>query len=211
MFRFLVCDDHPLFRQGLLQLLHDNFVPIEVGEAACGEEMRALADNKEWDLALADMMMPDVSGVDVVKKLKVRQPRLPILVMSMHEEALYAVRMLKAGAHGYLCKTAPAHEVVDAIKTVMSGRRYVSESAAEQLVHTLLNDSEKPLHENLTDREMEILCLLASGKRLKEIGDVLCISANTVSTYRMRILEKLNLKSNAELVNYSIQYSLVKL
>lgn len=207
--RILVGDDHPLFRKGLRDLLEEAFASVEVCETESGGDMLALAEQREWDIAIMDITMPGRSGPDLLRALKEIRPLLPVLVMSTHAEELFAVRMYRAGASGYMTKAAAGDQVVDAIKTIISGHKYVSPSAAEQLAATVERDSHRLPHELLSDREFQVLCMLASGLNLRQIADQLCVSANTVSTYRARILEKMNVKSNAELTRYAIQYALI--
>jgi two-component system invasion response regulator UvrY len=207
--RILVGDDHPLFRKGLKDLLDEAFAPAEIIEAESGADMLALAQGRDWDIAIMDITMPGKSGPELLHELKEARPALPVLVMSTHPEDLFAVRMFRAGASGYMTKAAAADKVVEAIKTILSGHKYISHSAAEQLAATVERDSKRLPHELLSDREFQVLCMLASGLNLRQIGEQLCVSANTVSTYRARILEKMNLKTNAELTRYAIQYSLI--
>jgi DNA-binding NarL/FixJ family response regulator len=207
--RILVGDDHPLFRKGLKDLLDEAFAPAEVAEAESGADMLALVQQGDWDIAIMDITMPGKSGPELLQGLKEARPTLPVLVMSTHPEDLFSVRMFRAGASGYMTKAAAADKVVEAIRTILSGHKYISHYAAEQLVATVERDSKRLPHELLSDREFQVLCMLASGLNLRQIGEQLCVSANTVSTYRARILEKMNLKSNAELTRYAIQYSLI--
>ncbi|MGH7232135.1 MAG: response regulator [Nitrospiraceae bacterium] len=209
MLRILICDDHPLFRRGVKDLIADAFAPIEVGEAESSQEALILAKERKWDIAVVDIMMPGRSGPELVEELKQLRPSLPILVMSTCAEEHYAVRMFRAGVSGYLNKARAAHELIEAIKKILTGHKYVSAPVGERFACQIGGDNDTLPHEKLSDREHQVLCLLASGKGLKEIADELCVSANTVSTYRSRILDKMNLKNNAELTHYAIRHSLV--
>ena len=171
--------------------------------------MLALVKQREWDIVIMDISMPGRSGLELLRELKEAKPSLPVLVMSTHSEELFAVRMFRAGASGYITKAAAAERVVEAIRTILSGHKYISASAGEQLAANVERDSSKLPHELLSDREFQVFCMLASGMNLRQIGEQLCVSANTISTYRARILEKMNVKSNADLTRYAIQYSLI--
>lgn len=207
--RILIGDDHPLFRKGLKELLEESCAPAEIGEAESGLDMLALVKQQDWNVAVMDITMPGKSGLDLLQELKEAKPSLPVLVMSTHPEELFSVRMFRAGASGYITKAAAPDRVVEAIKTILSGHKYISTSAAEQLAAIVERDSSRLPHELLSDREFQVFCMLASGMNLRQIGEQLCVSANTISTYRARILEKMNVKSNAELTRYAIQYSLI--
>lgn len=209
MLRVLIGDDHPLVRLAIKNLISDTFAPVEVGEAGSGAEMVAHVQNHEWDIAIMDITMPGRAGPELLEDLKHTQPSLRVLVVSMHPEDQYAVRMFKAGASGYLTKGAAATELIEAIKTILAGHRYINHIVGDILASTINQDNEKPLHENLSHREYKVMCLLASGSSLKEIAHELCVSPNTVSTYRSRILEKMNMPNNAALIHYAIQHSLI--
>jgi DNA-binding NarL/FixJ family response regulator len=210
MLRILICDDHPLFRRGVKDLIADAFAPIEVGEAESSQDALILAKEQKWDIAVMDIIMPGRCGPELVEEFKQLRPSLPILVMSNYPEEQYAVRMFRAGASGYLNKARAAHELIEAIKTILAGRKYVNASVGEHFVAVINGTGNKLPHEDLSDREYQVLCMLASGKSLKEIAEGLCVSTNTVSTYRARILEKMNMKNNAELTHYAIRHSLVQ-
>ena len=207
--RILIGDDHPLFRKGLKELLDESFSPAEIGEAESGDDMLALVKQRDWDIVIMDISMPGRSGLELLRELREAKPSLPVLVMSTHSEELFAVRMFRAGASGYITKAAAAEQVVEAIRTILSGHKYISPSAGEQLAASVERDSSKLPHELLSDREFQVFCMLASGLNLRQIGDALCVSANTISTYRARILEKMNVKNNADLTRYAIQHSLI--
>jgi DNA-binding NarL/FixJ family response regulator len=207
--RILIGDDHPLFRRGVKELLSDSFAPIEVGEAESGTEMLSLVQTHPWDIAVMDITMPGRTGPELLRELKQARPSLPILVMSTHPEEVFAVRMFRAGARGYLSKNSAAEQLLGAIKTVLAGRKYITSAAAQELATTLEHDNTRPSDELLSDREFQVFRMLASGLSVKQIAEELCVSPNTVSTYRLRILEKMNLKTNAGLTQYAIERRLI--
>jgi two-component system, NarL family, invasion response regulator UvrY len=180
-----------------------------VGEAYNAQELLDLARTERADLAVMDITMPGRSGLEALKDLRTEQPRLRVLMLSMHPEDQYAVRVLKAGASGYLTKESAPEELVKAIRKIMAGGRYVSQSLAERLAVGLHADGDHPTHERLSDREYQVMCLLASGKCVSDVADQLALSVKTVSTYRRRLLEKLQMKNNAELTRYAIEQQLV--
>ena len=209
MIRALITDDHAVVRQGLIQIL-GNIPEITVaGEAISGQEVLDKVRAEAWDVVILDISMPDCSGLDILKQLKSERPKLPVLVLSMHSEDQYAVRALKAGASGYLTKDSAPDELVKAIRKVVSGGRYVGSCLAERLAFEIGADSSKLPHETLSDREFQVLRLIASGKSVTEIAAELSLSSKTVSTYRVRLLKKMNLKTNAELMHYAMQNHLV--
>jgi len=209
MIRALIADDHAVVRQGLIQIL-GNIPEITVaGEAINGQEVLDKVRAESWDVVILDISMPDCSGLDILKQLKSERPKLPVLVLSMHSEDQYAVRALKAGASGYLTKDSAPDELVKAIRKVVSGGRYVGSCLAERLAFEIGADSSKLPHETLSDREFQVLRLIASGKSVTEIAAELYLSSKTVSTYRVRLLQKMNLKTNAELMHYAMQNHLI--
>jgi DNA-binding NarL/FixJ family response regulator len=210
MIRVLIADDHAIVRQGLKLILSETDDMVVAGEADSGLSALKLARAGEWDVALLDISMPDKNGIDVLKQIKHEFPKNPVLMLSMHPEEHYAIRALKAGASGYLTKQSAPALLVTAIRQVASGRKYVSSELAEELANTLGADTDRPLHENLSDREYQVLCLIASGKPLSDIAETLSLSAKTVSVYRARLLEKMKLKNNAELTHYGIKHQLVE-
>ncbi len=208
--RVLIADDHPVVRSGLEQILADAFDEIEVGEATDAEKAIELVDREEWDVVILDISMPGRSGLDALKEIKKAKPALPVLVLSVHPEDQFATRALKAGASGYMTKESAPEELVNAIHKVLAGGKYVSASLAEKLAEDLERDREGvPAHQRLSDREYEVLLLIASGRTITEIADKLSLSVKTISTYRARILEKTKLTSNADLVRYAIAHGLV--
>jgi DNA-binding NarL/FixJ family response regulator len=211
MIRVLIADDHTVVRQGLKQILGDTHEMVVAGEATNGQEVLEKVRAETWDVVVLDISMPGHSGLDVLKQLKAERPELPVLVLSMYTEDQYALRVLKAGASGYLTKDSAADELVRAIHKVVSGGRYVSPFLAEKLAFEIGPDSHKLPHETLSDREFQVLRLIATGKAVGEIATELSLSPKTISTYRRRMLEKMNLATNAELIHYAIQHHLVDL
>lgn len=210
MIRVLIADDHAMLRRGIRQILAEIPGLEAVDEATNGQEVLAKAAKDRYDLVLLDISMPGRSGLDVLKQLKAEKPRLPVLVVSMHPEEQYALRALKAGASGYLTKESAPDELIAAVQKILDGGKYVSGSLAERFVTELSNPADKPPHETLSDREYEILCMIASGKTVSEIGEELALSVKTVSTYRTRILDKMNMKNNAEMTRYVIENRLLQ-
>jgi DNA-binding NarL/FixJ family response regulator len=210
MIKVLIADDHPIVRQGLRQILSATADMVVAGEAVNGQEALDKVRAGGWDVLVLDITMPGRSGFDILKEVKYEQPDLPVLVLSIHAEEQLAVRVLKAGASGYVTKENAPNELVRAIRKVVSGGRYISPGLAETLAFGLDPTSDRPRHETLSDREFQVMQLMASGKTLMEIAEVLSLSAKTVSTYRTRLLEKLNLKTNAELMRYAIDNRLIE-
>jgi len=197
-------------RHGLKQILADEFKRATFGEGRNAQEALDLVWKENWDVVVLDVTMPGRSGLDVLREIKKHRPRLPVLVLSMHPENQFAVRVLKRGASGYMNKESAPAELVGAIKKVLAGGRYVSTSLAEKLATYLSSDSQKPAQELLSDREFQVLRLIASGKIVSEIARELSLSVKTISTYRTRILEKMGLRNNAELMHYAMQNQLVE-
>jgi two-component system, NarL family, invasion response regulator UvrY len=209
MIRILVVDDHAIVREGLKQILGD-VNDMSVGdEAASGPEALAKLRSGGFDVVLLDISLPGQSGLEILKEIRLEHPKLPVLILSMHAEEQYAVRTLRAGAFGYLTKSSAPDELIGAIRKVSCGRKYVSASLAEKLALELDIDAEKPPHAILSDREYQVMLMLASGKSVKEIAEELCLSVKTISTYRSRLMEKMNMKKNAELTLYAIRNRLV--
>ena len=211
-FRILLVDDHAIVRQGVRQLLLNHGVAREVVEADTGAQaLASLDDGDPFDIILLDISLPDMNGVEVLKRVKRRAPGTPVMMFSMYREDQYAVRSLKAGAAGYLSKTVTAAQMIEAIRQVAAGRKYVSPALAEALADYVSFDSDQLPHEKLSDREYQTLCMLASGKRLTDIAHALSLSVKTVSVYRARLLEKMKLSNNAELTFYVMSNRLVDL
>lgn len=209
MIKLLIGDDHTVVRRGLKQIIEEQPDMKVEGEAGSAAEVLDLVRKQGFDLLVLDITMPGKSGLDVLKEIKQEKPKLPVLILSMHPEDQYAVRVLKAGAAGYLTKESAPEQLVEAVRKIVSGGRYISPSLAEKLALELQIPSDKAPHELLSDREYEVLCLIASGKTVMEIAKQLALSVKTISTYRSRILEKMNMKTNAELTHYAIQSHLV--
>jgi DNA-binding NarL/FixJ family response regulator len=209
MIRVAIADDHAVVRQGLKQIIQDNGGRIVV-EAATGFEALAGIGKQPCDVVVLDVSLPGKSGLDVLRDLKQSQPKLPVLMLSMYPEDQFAVRALRMGASGYITKDSAPEELMAAIRKVISGGKYISPSMAEQLAETLTSDGDGPPHEALSDREYQVLRLIASGKSVSEIAELLALSVKTISTYRTRILEKMRLKNNAELIQYAIRNRLVE-
>ncbi len=209
MLRILIADDHTIVREGLKQILAEMSDTVITDEASNGQEVLHKVWNNDYDMVLLDISMPGRSGLEILKQLKSDKPYLKILILSMHPEEQYAVRALKAGAAGYLTKESTPNELINAIEKISAGKKYVSSSLAETLACHLETAFDKPLHETLSDREFEVMRMIASGKTVKEIAEELSLSVKTISTYRTRILEKMIMKNNAQLTHYTIQNKLV--
>lgn len=207
--RILITEDHAVVRQGLKLILADHFKKAVFGEAGNATEALALVWKEKWDVVVLDITMPGRSGLEVLKEIKRSRPRLPVLILSMHPEDQFAVRLLKAGASGYLTKESAGDELAGAIQKVVAGGRYISPSLADRMVSYLTIDVRKAPHERLSDREFLILRMIASGKPVSQIAKELSLSVSTISTYRARILEKMAMKNNAELTHYALQKELV--
>jgi DNA-binding NarL/FixJ family response regulator len=207
--KILVVDDHAVVRHGVKQILSDHFPQAVIHEAQNADEMLAQIRKDRGDIVVLDVGMPGKGGLDALKELKQLYPKLPVLVLSAYPEDQLALRMLKAGAAGYLSKDSAPNELVQAIRKILAGGKFVSASVAELLALNLEAALEKPLHEQLSDREYQVLCLIAVGKSLKDIADDLSVSVSTINTYRARILEKMQLKNNTELTHYAIENRLV--
>jgi len=209
MIRVAIADDHPLMREGIKKALQNEIDINVIGEAENGGKLIDILNNCSPDLLILDFSMPGKSGLDLIKDINSIYPHLPILILSIHPAERFAVRALKAGAKGYLCKSSISDKLITAIrKIVIQKRKYISPEVAELLIHQIDN-SDRPVHESLSDREMEIMCLIASGKSVHEIAEKLSISVHTVHTYRSRIKEKLNLTTNVDMTLYAIENRLV--
>ncbi|MDB5203176.1 MAG: response regulator transcription factor [Ferruginibacter sp.] len=209
MIRILIADDHTIVRRGLRQILLEGFPAALIEEVGDAEEMVKKIIQAEWDVVISDLSMPGRSGLEALQQIKQLQPKLPVLILSIHPEEQYALRVLKAGASGYLSKDLAPDELVNAVQRVMLGKKYITASIAEKLASVLDQDNDKPAHEFLSDREFSVLKLLASGKSVSEIAESLFLSVTTVSTYRARIMAKMGMKNNADLTLYAIQNNLL--
>ena len=208
MKRILIVDDHEILREGVKRIF-DKEIGATFGEASTGHEALKLAREEDWDIVILDLSLGSRSGLEVLKDLKQLRPRLPVLILSMHTEVQFARRAFKAGASGYITKDSPRSELTKAINKVMGEGRYITASLAEELVTDFARGTDRLPHENLSDREFEVMRLIASGKTVGEIANLLSLSDSTVSTYRARILEKMGMKTNAELTYYAVQSKLV--
>ncbi|HLY61479.1 MAG TPA: response regulator transcription factor [Terriglobia bacterium] len=211
MIRVLIADDHAILRRGLKEILVRELKGANCQEAQNAQEVLSLVRNHDWDLVILDVTMPGRSGVDVLGELKEIRPKMPVLVLSMHPEDQYAKRVLKAGASGYMNKESAPEELIKAIQKVLSGGRYVSAALAEKFALELGTEEDRPLHEDLSNREFEVLRMIVLGKSISQIAEDLKLSATTVSTYRARILEKMNVTNNAELILYAARNRLFDL
>ena len=209
MVRIIIADDHTVVRKGLKQILLEEFPSAFIEEVSDAEELLKKVMKSEWDVVISDLSMPGRSGLESLQQIKQHYPRLPVLILSVHSEEHYAIRVLKAGAAGYLSKDTASDELVKAVNRVLLGKKYITASIAEKLASTLDQDNEKSSHEHLSDREFEVLKLIASGKSVSDIAAMLSLSVTTVSTYRARILTKMNMKTNADLTLYAIQNKLL--
>ena len=209
MIRVLIADDHAVVREGVKRILAEAADLVIAGEASHGQEILAKVATEAWDVVLLDISMPGRNGLEVLQQLRHLRPTLPVLVFSMHPENQYAVRAFQAGAAGYLTKDSIPQELVTAIRKVLQGGRYVSAAMAEYLILEIGHDPSTPLHSGLSNREYQVFCMLASGKTVTKIARELSLSVKTVSTHRGRILAKMRLKTNAELIHYAIRHRLV--
>lgn len=209
MIKILIADDHPYIREGLKKIISKEPGMTVVDEASNGQEALNKAWEKDYDVVLLDISMHGMSGLDVLKQLKKQKPKLAILILTMHPEEEYAVRVLKLGASGYLIKESAPDELIRAIKKVSEGGKYVSSSVAERLAFEIGADYSKPLHEALADREYQVMCMIGKGKTARKIAEELSLSVATVATYRSRILEKMMMKTSSEIIYYAVKNNLI--
>jgi len=209
MIKVLIVDDHTIVREGLRQILEDTSDIVVTGEASSAQEVLNRVKNNNFDIVLLDISLPGRSGLDVLKQLKSIKPGLPVLILSMHPEEQYAIRSLRAKASGYLTKESASDELIKAIRKVSQGRKYITSSLAERLAFELEDSSSCSSHDKLSDREYQVMCMIASGKRVKDIADALSLSVKTISTYRTRILKKMNMRNTSQLIHYAIKAGLV--
>ena len=209
MISILIADDHAIVRRGLKQIVSEQPDMTVAGEAENAQQVLDLVHARKWDVVVLDINMPGRGGLEVLKELKREHPKLPVLVLSVHPEDQYGVRVLKAGAAGYLTKDSAPDELIQAIRKVYRGGKYVSASMAETLVFELGTETDRPRHMGLSDREYQVMTMIASGKTVGEISEELSLSVKTISTYRARVLEKMKMRTNAELTHYAIQNQLL--
>lgn len=207
--KVIIVDDHELIREGLKKVLVKHSDLKVVGEAAYSQDLLDLLDRHEVDVVILDISMPGKSGLELLRDIKNFHPKVKTLVLSMYPEDRFAIRALKAGASGYLSKQSAAKELVNALRKIMSGGKYISPALAEQLVLEIETPSDKPLHEKLSNREFEIMLKISLGKSVSEIADELILSVNTITSYRARVMQKMNMKSNAEIIRYALKNQLV--
>lgn len=207
--KIILVDDHELIREGLKKVIAKESDIKVVGEASDADGMFELLNNNEIDIIVLDITLPGRSGLDLIDEIKTQWPKCKILILSMHPEDRFAVRALKAGASGYLTKGTASKSLIEALRKIEDGRKYISPSLAEHLALELDTDHDKPLHERLSNREFEVMRLIAEGKAVSEIAEMLYISVNTVTSYRSRIMEKMKMKSNAEIIRYALEQKLI--
>jgi DNA-binding NarL/FixJ family response regulator len=211
MIKIAIADDHPFIREGIKKVI-DNKIDLEVtGEAENGRELWEILEDNIPDILVLDITMPGKSGLELLKEINKRYPDLPVLILSIHSEERFAIRALKAGAYGYLTKSSISEELIKAIRKITTeNRKYITNEVAEQLASQVNVNEENPMHEELSDREFQVLCMIASGKKVKDIAEELSLSSQTIHTYRTRIKEKLNLSSNVEMTRYAFENNLVE-
>jgi len=209
MKKILIVDDHPIVRDGLKQILADTEDMVVGGEAGSADEALALVRDADWDLVVLDITLPGRTGIDLLRDLRRERPALPVLMLSIHPEEELGVRAVKAGASGYLNKECASDDLVHAIQLIVTGNKYISRRLSERLIEEIQRDTNKPPHELLSDREYEVMALISAGRSMKEVAAALSLAKSTVSTYRVRILDKLNVRSNAEITRYALHHGLV--
>jgi two-component system invasion response regulator UvrY len=207
--KILIVDDHYFVRQGLISVLKEQFENAEFGEAGNAQEALQLAWNATWDVVLLDISMPGRGGLDVLKEFRASWPKTPVIVLSMHEEEQFAIRVIKLGASSYIRKGSAGQELVNGIHAAMRGAKYITPSIAEKLAHHVEIEQEGPLHEALSDREFQVMRLLAFGKTVKEVGSELSLSVKTISTYRARILKKIGMQNNSQIMRYAVRHGII--
>lgn len=210
MLRIIIADDHPVVLKGLKEIIEEHFDDVTIDISSRGYELLNKINNNDYDIVLLDISLPDINGLEVLREIKKKKRKLLVLVLSMYPEEQYAARALKAGANGYLTKRSASDELVLAVRKILSGKKYVSPAFAEKMMFDFESDTEKPPHENLSDRDLQVLCMIGKGKAVKEIAGELHLSPNTIRTYRTRILEKIGVKGTSELIHYAITHSLTE-
>ncbi|HSB34980.1 MAG TPA: response regulator transcription factor [Nitrospirota bacterium] len=209
MLRILIADDHEVVRKGLVRVLEEALQPIKIDEARNGQEAVSKVWKSEYDLVVLDLKMPGKGGLEALKEIKDQRPKLPVMILSMHPEEQFAIRAMRAGASGYLTKECAGDELILAIRKALKGEKYISGSLSQILASELDRDSEKPCHEILSDREYQVMLMIASGKPVGAIAKELCLSVKTISSYRTNILLKTKMKNNAEITHYAFRNKLV--
>ncbi len=210
MIKVLVADDHAVVRRGLRQILAETNDILVGGEAASASDLSKLLDRERWDVVILDINVPGRGGIEILGDIKRERPKLPVLILTVYSEDQYAMRALRAGAAGFLTKESAPDRLVEAVRKVAAGGRFVTPELAERLASSVARDSDAPPHDALSDRELQVLCMIASGKTVSQIGLELSLSVKTISTHRVRLLKKMNLKTNAELTHYAIKNRLVE-
>ncbi|OPX97746.1 MAG: Response regulator UvrY [Syntrophorhabdus sp. PtaU1.Bin002] len=208
MLRVIITDDHPVVLKGLKEIISEGFDDVTIDVSSRGYELLSKISNNDYDIVLLDISLPDINGLEVLKEIRKKKRKLHVLVLSMYPEENYAARALKGGAQGYLTKASAPDELILAVRKILSGKKYISSVLAEQMMLDFESDTEKPPHENLSDRELQVLSMIGAGKAVKEIAEKLHLSANTVRTYRARILEKIGVRGTNELIHYAITHNL---
>lgn len=210
MLRVVIADDHPVVLKGLKDIIRESFLNATVDETSKGYELMQKVQNNDYDLVLLDISLPDIHGLEVLKEIKRKKPRLPILIISMYPEEDYAVRAIRAGARGYVTKRTASDELVEAVRKILSGKRYINPDFAQQMLFDFECDAGTPAHQELSTRELQVIARIGAGKATKQIAEELHVSANTVRTYRTRILEKTGLKGTSELIHYALIHGLTE-
>ena len=206
--KILIADDHYVVRQGLKQMVAERFPEARFGEASNGNDALELVWKDKWDVLLLDIVMPGRGGLDTMKEVHRSEPKLPVIILSMHSAAQFAVRALKLGAFAYIVKDSAGNELIEAVEAALRGQRYITPVVADLMAREMMEGKKKMAHEGLSDREYQVLCLIGSGRTVKEIGDRFSLSVKTISTYRTRVLEKMGLKNNAQIVHYVVTNNL---
>ena len=210
MLRVIITDDHPVVLKGLKEIISEHFDDVIIDVSSQGYELLSKISNNDYDIVLLDISLPDINGLEVLKEIRKRNRKLPVLILSMYPEENYAARALKGGAQGYLTKASASDELVLAVRKILSGKKYISPAFAEKMMLDFESDTEKPPHEKLSDRELQVLRMIGEGKAVKEIAGELHLSTNTIRTFRTRILEKIGVKGTSELIHYAIAHSLTE-
>ena len=210
MLRVIITDDHPVVLKGLKEIISEGHADATIDVCSKGYELLAKISNNDYDIVLLDISLPDINGLEVLKEIKKLKRKLPVLMLSMYPEENYAARALKGGAQGYLTKGSASDELLKAVQQILSGKKYISPAFAEKMMFYFESDTQKPLHENLSNRELQVLSMIGKGKALKDIAGELHLSTNTIRTFRARILEKIGAKGTSELIHYAIAHNLTE-